>query len=171
MLSKLRKQQDGFTIIEVLIVLAIAGLIMLIVFLAVPALQRTARNTQRKSAVSSILSSISNFTSNNGGTLPASQADLTTNTPPALADYKPGFYPLAQVYYGGTVATGAAAPSTSGVGNATTLTADDVIVYVGDTCTSQTAQATSTGASTRSVAVEYALEASSGFGTLQCQSS
>jgi prepilin-type N-terminal cleavage/methylation domain-containing protein len=35
-----QKRQQGFTIIEVLIVLAIAALILLIVFLAVPALQR-----------------------------------------------------------------------------------------------------------------------------------
>lgn len=40
----------GFTIIEVLIVLAIAGLILLIVFFAVPSLQRTNRNYQRKNA-------------------------------------------------------------------------------------------------------------------------
>ena len=42
-----KKRAEGFTIIEVLIVLAIAGLILLVVFLAVPALQRNARNTQR----------------------------------------------------------------------------------------------------------------------------
>ena len=55
MLSKLQKirdqktsEQKGFTIIEVMIVLAIAGLIILIVFLAVPALQRNGRNTQQK---------------------------------------------------------------------------------------------------------------------------
>jgi prepilin-type N-terminal cleavage/methylation domain-containing protein len=35
MYKKLRKQEKGFTIIEVLIVLAIAGVIMLVVFLAV----------------------------------------------------------------------------------------------------------------------------------------
>jgi prepilin-type N-terminal cleavage/methylation domain-containing protein len=34
------KNKEGFTIIEVLIVLAIAGLIMLVVLLAVPGLQR-----------------------------------------------------------------------------------------------------------------------------------
>jgi prepilin-type N-terminal cleavage/methylation domain-containing protein len=40
MSKKLSKKEKGFTIIEVMIVLAIAGLIMLVVFLAVPALQR-----------------------------------------------------------------------------------------------------------------------------------
>ena len=48
------KRDEGFTIIEVLIVLAIAGLIMLIVFLAVPALQRNSRNTQRTNDASLI---------------------------------------------------------------------------------------------------------------------
>ena len=47
MFKDLKKKNDGFTIIEVLIVLAIAGLILLVVFLAVPALQRNSRNTSR----------------------------------------------------------------------------------------------------------------------------
>lgn len=38
----------GFTIIEVLIVLAIVGLIILIIFLALPTLQRVERNNYRK---------------------------------------------------------------------------------------------------------------------------
>ena len=46
----------GFTIIEVLIVLAIAGLILLIMFLSVPALQRSTRNSQRHSDAAFIAS-------------------------------------------------------------------------------------------------------------------
>lgn len=42
-------KQRGFTIIEVVLVLAIAGLIFLVVFLAVPALQASQRNQQRTS--------------------------------------------------------------------------------------------------------------------------
>lgn len=64
------KQQKGFTIIEVMIVLAIAGLIMLIVFLAVPALQRSSRNTNRKEDASRLASSVSTFVSNANGDLP-----------------------------------------------------------------------------------------------------
>ncbi|HUS25757.1 MAG TPA: type II secretion system protein [Nevskiaceae bacterium] len=81
MLSKLkqRKEEKGFTIIEVLIVLAIAGLILLIVFLAVPALQRNSRNTSRKNDVARVGGAATEFLSNNGGTLPTnSAADLTT---------------------------------------------------------------------------------------------
>ena len=40
--------KQGFTIIEVVLVLAIAGLIFLMVFIALPALQRSQRDAQRK---------------------------------------------------------------------------------------------------------------------------
>jgi prepilin-type N-terminal cleavage/methylation domain-containing protein len=70
MLNKIKKDNKGFTIIEVLIVLAIAGLILLVVFLAVPALQRNSRNTQLKNGVSSVLAGISEYASNNDGKIP-----------------------------------------------------------------------------------------------------
>ena len=70
MLNKIKKDNKGFTIIEVLIVLAIAGLILLVVFLAVPALQRSSRNTQLKNGASAVLAGVSEFVSNNDGKLP-----------------------------------------------------------------------------------------------------
>ncbi len=70
MLDRIKnRKQEGFTIIEVLIVLAIAGLIMLIVFLAVPALQRSSRNRGREADASLIASAISECVSNNNGTI------------------------------------------------------------------------------------------------------
>lgn len=66
MKTKLRNQK-GFTIIEVLIVLAIAGLIMLIVFLAVPALQRGQRNNARNADASRIAAAISECIANRNG--------------------------------------------------------------------------------------------------------
>jgi len=42
------KNKQGFTIIEVVLVLAIAGLIFLMVFIALPALQRGQRDTERR---------------------------------------------------------------------------------------------------------------------------
>lgn len=81
MLNKIKnRKQEGFTIIEVLIVLAIAGLIMLIVFLAVPALQRNSRNTQRKNDVAAIQGAISNFLSNNNGAMPTQMGYVTADT-------------------------------------------------------------------------------------------
>ncbi len=75
------KDQKGFTIIEVLIVLAIAGLILLIVFLAVPALQRNSRNTTIKNDASAFAGGFSEFSSNNDGkqasSVTQSGADVT----------------------------------------------------------------------------------------------
>jgi prepilin-type N-terminal cleavage/methylation domain-containing protein len=63
----LRKREEGFTLIEVLIVLAIAGLIMLIVFLAVPALQRNSRNTQRTNDAALVGSALNECLTNRNG--------------------------------------------------------------------------------------------------------
>jgi prepilin-type N-terminal cleavage/methylation domain-containing protein len=71
MKTQLKKKTEGFTIIEVLIVLVIAGLIMLIVFLAVPALQRNSRNTQRRTEASRIVSGASEWRTNNANAWPA----------------------------------------------------------------------------------------------------
>lgn len=60
---------SGFTIIEVLVVLAIAGLILMILFLAVPALQRNSRNNARKNDAAVALAAIKRF-SNRSNRLP-----------------------------------------------------------------------------------------------------
>lgn len=70
------KKQKGFTIIEVVLVLAIAGLIFLIVFLALPQLQRSRRDTQRRSDAGRVLSELENYASNNNGVYPTTQAQL-----------------------------------------------------------------------------------------------
>lgn len=59
----------GFTIIEVVLVLAIAGLIFLMVFIALPALQRSQRNTQRRDDYSMLVAAINSYISNNNGRL------------------------------------------------------------------------------------------------------
>jgi prepilin-type N-terminal cleavage/methylation domain-containing protein len=65
-----RLNASGFTIIEVLIVLAVAGMILLIVFEAVPALLRSSRNNQRRQDVSTILGAVSHYELNNSGAMP-----------------------------------------------------------------------------------------------------
>lgn len=64
------KSKKGFTIIEVVLVLAIAGLIFLMVFIALPALQRGQRNTQREDDLARFLTAVTDFQSNNSGRLP-----------------------------------------------------------------------------------------------------
>jgi prepilin-type N-terminal cleavage/methylation domain-containing protein len=75
-----QSNEKGFTIIEVLIVLAIAALILLVVFLAVPGLQRAQRNNGRTSEATRLATAITNFIGNNQGNLPG-----YTGTTPAYS--------------------------------------------------------------------------------------
>ena len=59
------QNKKGFTIIEVVLVLAIAGLIFLMVFIALPALQRNQRDTQRKNDLNRELTAVRNYQANN----------------------------------------------------------------------------------------------------------
>lgn len=68
--------KKGFTIIEVVLVLAIAALIFLMVFLALPALGRSQRDTQRKEDMSRMATAITNYQSNNSGANPTGAADF-----------------------------------------------------------------------------------------------
>ena len=61
---------SGFTIIEVVLVLAIAGLIFLMVFIALPQLQRAQRDTQRRQAIGQLSGGITQFQTNNNGKIP-----------------------------------------------------------------------------------------------------
>lgn len=60
----------GFTIIEVVLVLAIAGLIFMMVFIALPNLQRAQRDTQRRTALGQVASAVQQYQANNNGRLP-----------------------------------------------------------------------------------------------------
>ena len=58
-----QRNQQGFTIIEVVLVLAIAALIFLMIFVALPALQASQRDTARKNDASIVSSAVTKFTS------------------------------------------------------------------------------------------------------------
>lgn len=60
-----KEQQSGFTIIEVVLVLAIAGLIFLMVFIALPALQKGQRDTQRKRDLGILVAAMNQWYTNN----------------------------------------------------------------------------------------------------------
>ena len=88
-LTKL-KANDGFTIIEVIIVLVIAAVIMLMVFLIVPQLQRTQRNSARQNYARQVLSAATQFYANGGTALSADGITTITGTqkdPSSQADY------------------------------------------------------------------------------------
>ncbi len=78
-----KQKEKGFTIIEVVLVLAIAGLIFLMVFIALPALQRSQRDTQRKTDLAKVITQVNSYQSNNRGKSPQNQGDWNT----LLSDY------------------------------------------------------------------------------------
>ncbi|MBR3323388.1 prepilin-type N-terminal cleavage/methylation domain-containing protein, partial [Candidatus Saccharibacteria bacterium] len=61
--KQLIKTKRGFTIIEVVLVLAIAGLIFMMVFIALPALQRSQRDTQRTNDMSRFMTQLTQYQS------------------------------------------------------------------------------------------------------------
>lgn len=71
-MSKQELKQKGFTIIEVVLVLAIAALIFLMVFIALPALQRNQRDAARKQELQKVVSAVTTWQSNHRGQNPAS---------------------------------------------------------------------------------------------------
>jgi prepilin-type N-terminal cleavage/methylation domain-containing protein len=146
-------RQRGFTIIEVLIVLAIAGLIMLVVFLAVPALQRNARNNSRNNDVASILGAVNNYINSNNGSLPnslsvAADGTLTVDNTGSTADNsitaKLGYYKSGVSWV------------TTGIPTSNDATEETVVVRSGAECNSGGTNM-QTG-STRSIAANYQLE-------------
>ena len=64
------RKKTGFTIIEVALVLAIAGLIFLMVFVALPQLQRQQRDSRRRDDILSFLETVKKYQTNNRGALP-----------------------------------------------------------------------------------------------------
>jgi len=67
---------QGFTIIEVLMVLAIGGLMITMVFAAIPFITRSNQNNQRKDDVAILLQRVSDYRLHNSGAFPGSATDL-----------------------------------------------------------------------------------------------
>lgn len=148
-MQELKKKTDGFTIIEVMIVLVIAAVIILIVFLAVPALQRNSRNTQRRNDVGRILASLTEHASNNNGSFPTTTTEQTNwkNSIGTLSFYKDTTNNINYGLSGNTVYPTTASSSTS---------TSTVWVRIGHKCNGGVL--TTTGASARTIAAMYAVE-------------
>lgn len=76
----MRINKKGFTIIEIVLVLAIGGLIFLMVFVALPSLQRSQRNTQRRRDVDRVLQAILDYQKHNSGKLPFTRGGTSLDT-------------------------------------------------------------------------------------------
>lgn len=167
MLHKLRnRKQEGFTIIEVLIVLAIAGLIILIVLLAVPALQRNGRNTTLKSDVGALAGGVSEFASNNDGGTPNTANSNNTTAGQVSLNNASGVAVIAKTQGATGVTFGAATVA------AYTPSAGSIYMDFGAKCPTTVSGTTVTPvASQRSTAIIYATETSSSTLQARCTDS
>ena len=157
-------KKKGFTIIEVSLVLAIAGLIFLMVFIALPALQRSARDTQRREDMLNLISQIKKYQSNNRGTLPTGSGKISFDAGAAEKASWAGFYknylgenfkdPSGGVNYVLSVSD-CSGENCSGLSAASFPNEYQVIIKKGATCSGETA---SKVANPRKLAVLYKLE-------------
>ena len=83
-----KKSKEGFTMIEVVLVLAIAGLIFLMVFVALPALRRGQRDTQRRDDMARFASQLSQYQANNNGRVPGENDPTADDYNDFIEDYK-----------------------------------------------------------------------------------
>jgi prepilin-type N-terminal cleavage/methylation domain-containing protein len=167
-----QQKAKGFTIIEVVLVLAIAGLIFLMVFIALPALQRSQRDSARKTEAGTVVSSIQSYMSNNRNAIPTaaqitqyvtgstSATTLESGTTVSVIDtsYDANVTPVADILGSGSTAS--------------TLYQDQIKVWFGYKC--GTVSATDSTpmlirGTTKQAAVVVALESGPSTGSIYCQ--
>ena len=144
-MSSLLKKEKGFTLIEIVLVLAIAGLIMIIVFLAVSGAQKSRRDTQRKQDLSRIEAQLESFASNDNGLYPSMAGASMTWAQFYASTYITGSNLNSPLTGGGYSYQAAGTFPASGA-----LTVDDVYYQTGKYC-----DGTANG---RAVSVEMGLE-------------
>ncbi len=169
----IKKTNRGFTIIEIMIVLAIAGLIMVIVFIAVPQLQRNQRDNARQSIANRIKAELETYAGNNQGLYPFSTTACGTSDTGKICDfvtrYISGKVVNKDPSTGNDVMTGASA--TTGQPQAYTaaiaanipsgLVAGNFEIIYGAKCSGESVVASGTAAvNTRTYAVVYGLDRS-----------
>jgi prepilin-type N-terminal cleavage/methylation domain-containing protein len=185
--SKTKNQLEGFTIIELLIVLVIAGIILLLVLEAIPALNRSSENNNRKTDVYNMLQAVSRYELNNSGSFPpqcggSSEAycnAAATATTPAQVLY----YTTHLIFYNPAITnevevidnsecTGLPCNSNPKIANPNVGGIDDYVLIVNyETCDpNNQGQPTQDGAGYNNTVALYALDSgTSGGADLECQ--
>ncbi len=74
----MKKLRQGFTLIELIIVLAIAGLVISLVFVAARSAQRNARDTTRRADTQKLATAIEQWAANKNGALPKDASELNS---------------------------------------------------------------------------------------------
>lgn len=168
MKKSLYNGQRGFTIIEVVLVLGIAGLIFLMVFIALPALQRSQRDAARRDDILVFLRKVKDYQTNNRGALPTGNGDSIERGTASGVDWA-GFYHdyLEENFADPNGSSYVLSVATCGVNSAgakcTNMLSDTTVfpndykltIFKGATCSGSDAVATN---NPRKIAVQYELE-------------
>ena len=168
-----QRNTKGFTIIEVVLVLAIAGLIFLMVFIALPALQRSQRDASRKTEVGTVVSAIQGYMSNNRNRIPTAVQVGEYITGSASAKLESGAIisvPTAQTAATLTLSPQLTKGGATGTSGTLVLYQDQIKIYFGYKCSSTASTGLLKGTS-KQAAVATVLESGPASGTIYCQSS
>ena len=156
----------GFTIVETLIVLAIAATIIIVVLLAVPGLQRSSRNTTVRTAATNVVAGWNEQTAALNGAAPAaptggSAGTIKINT----VDYKlaAGVTPTVGTVAAATTVGYSASTAVFSSGGTTNVAPNTLIVAYSATCNGAAAAV----GTTTQIAVFYPIE-NGGTGTVGC---
>jgi prepilin-type N-terminal cleavage/methylation domain-containing protein len=142
------QKTNGFTIIEVVLVLAIAALIFLMIFVALPALQRGQANTARKNDANIIAGAVTSYRTNTNGSLPTTYDQLTSYIDNLSQIVLPAT---------GTIPTGA------GTLTADASTLDTAVVYARAKCSGSAAVS---GSNKQAVVLTVVQNSANGYATV-----
>ena len=165
-ISMIKGGNKGFTIVETLIVLAIAATIIVVVLLAVPGLQRSSRNTTARTAANNILAGWNEQMAAGNGASPglptAAAGTITINS--VAYNLAKGVTPTVGTVSAATTVGYSASAAAFVSGGTTNVAPNTLIVAYSATCNGNTAAAV--GTSTQ-IAVFYPVE-NGGTGKVGC---
>lgn len=157
---RLSISREGFTIVETLITMAIAGLMLALIIMAIPALIRNGRNNQRKQDAAAILQAVSHYELNNSGSMP-SACSFTCTSGGNFLDPANSVAKLTYYDPSGIILTNGSAGSPSNWGPFSEL--DKIRIYNYQKCDPNTrGQGTFSGAGYNDVVALYTIETLSG---------
>jgi prepilin-type N-terminal cleavage/methylation domain-containing protein len=163
-------KNKGFTIVETMIVLAIAGLILLIIFEAIPSVETSSRNNQRRQDVQTALEAVSHWELNNSGNIPCT---VLSPTCPTVDPYLTGYKDKLTYYQADhiNIYVFATSPGISPAVNEAPNTNTEIVnIYNYQKCISNSQGSTDQGAGYNDVVALYSLEQrGASVGIPQCE--
>lgn len=155
------KRAGGFTAIEILLALTIAGIIIMLAFQTIPVLQRNSRNNDRKQDVAAVLEAVSHWQLNHSGNIPNNPSD------DFMRNAQLYYYDQTLISFNSTPATGIAInpqiPSAALIPGESNSSLDSVYIYNYRKCSPDAnGLSTNRGAGYNDIVALYSIETRAG---------